>query len=241
MANVLKYDPKVYIPHITMAREFILPDVDVSKPKGKAAADRLLRQEYSRLRAIAQKRLERLSRSEFKNDVAYQRYQGRFRKLTEMRSMRQVAESLSDIASFLSLKTSTIKGAQETQRNILAGMHARGYTFVSEVNLREFGEFMDLLRAKLLDRIYDSERAYKVFEQARRLGMKWHGDLEKEFDFFYKNYEKMEDLRPLIRKEKTEIRQQTGKARMRSAEYYRHALENWKPERLSHDIQTSEI
>lgn len=237
MANVLKYDPNVYIPHITMAREFILPDVDTSTKKGKAAADRLLRQEYSRLRAIAVKRLERLSRSEFKNDMAYQRYKDRFLKLEEMKKHTskgdvydygKISKALSDVASFLSLKTSTITGAQARQRAVLEGLEKHGVKGVNAGNLREFGQFMDMLRSKLLDRIYDSERAYKVYTQARQLGMKWHGDLEKEFDYFYRNYKDMDKLHSMTDYEKKKIRAKTGKKRIKSSEYYREQLEEWK-------------
>lgn len=234
MPNVLKYDPKVYIPSITMARQFILPDVDVTTKKGKAEADRLLRQEYSRLRAIAVKRLERLSRSEFREDVAYQRYKDRFLKLSQMVKKNgdydyaRISKALSDVASFLSMQTSTIGGAKERQRKILASLERAGVGGINEGNLREFGKFMEILRSKLLDRIYDSERAYKVYTQARQLGMKWHGDLEKEFDYFYKNSDKMKNLHVMSDYEKKKIRAKTGKKRMKLSEYYREQLEDWK-------------
>lgn len=237
MAKVLRYDPMVYIPQITIARSTILPDVNTATAKGKAEADRLLRQEYSRLRAIAQKRLARLGASEFREDMPYQRYKDRLPTIAEMKAkagsryMSELAKALSDVASFVSMQTSTIAGARERQRKVLEGLEAHGVEGVTSGNLREFGKFMEILRSKLLDRIYDSKRAYQVYSQARRLGMKWHGDLEKEFDYFYKNVDKMKNLHKLTDKEKRDIRSRTGRRRMRASEYYREALEDWKLQR----------
>lgn len=218
--GIFNYDPNIYIPKIEVLRSLILPDVNTRTKKGRKEADRMIRAEYSRLRAIAVKRLERLSRSEFKGDMPYTRYKDRFIKLSEMKRPSDVAHLLSDVVSFLSMKSSTIKGAKEVQSNILAGLREHGVDFVDESNLRSFGDFMTMLRSKLLDRIYDSERAYKVWTQARKLGMKWHGDLEDEFDFFYNNSKTMQKLTKL--KDKTQL-----KRGQTLAKYYREKIENW--------------
>ena len=224
MASIYKYKPEVYVPSVTIMRALIAPDINVKTKKGEAEANRLIRAEYSRLRAIAVKRLERLSRSEFKSDMPYQRYKDRFLKLEEMTKKGgkydygKIARSLADVNQFLSLKSSTIKGAKQVRANILSGLREHGVDFVTEDNLKEFGDFMQLLRSKLLDRIYDSERAYKVWTQARKLGMKWHGDLEDEFDYFYHHSGSMKKLRKLTEAEKTE--KLKGK-------YYRDQLERW--------------
>lgn len=223
--SVFKYPSYVYIPKLSEARGLIVPDVDTRTKKGRAEADRLLRIEYSRLRAVAVKRLERLSRSEFKEDQPYQRYHNRFRKLSEMKRPGDVSRALADVYAFLSMKSSTIKGATEVRSNILQGLQEHGVSFVKSENLRDFGEFMELLRSKLLDRIYDSERAYKVYTQARKLGMKWHGDLEKEFDFFYHNSESMKKLRKMSdAKKKAKLNKETPTL----ASYYRKQLEKWR-------------
>lgn len=234
--SIYKYKPEVYVPSVTIMRALIAPDINVKTKKGEAEANRLIRAEYSRLRAIAVKRLERLSRSEFKSDMPYQRYKDRFLKLEEMTKKGgkydygKIARSLADVNQFLSLKSSTIKGAKQVRANILSGLREHGVDFVTEDNLKEFGDFMQLLRSKLLDRIYDSERAYKVYTQARKLGMKWHGDLEDEFDYFYHHSGSMKKLRKLSEAEKTE--KLKGKTNT-LAKYYRDQLERWSQGRLS--------
>ena len=226
MTKILRYDSLAYVPNLGLAREYIAPNIDIRTSEGKAAADRLIRQEYTRLRDIAVKRLQRLSQSEFKEDRPYQRYKDRFQYLSEYKSTAEIVKGLSELATFVSMETSTVRGAKAVRSRIIAGMESRGYTFVNKYNLKDFGEFMDLMRARLLDRLYDSERAFKVFEQARRLGIKWHGDLEKEFDFFYRNVEQMKGLKKLSSGEKKSIREAAGRVRMRSSEYYRKVLES---------------
>lgn len=224
MADLFKYEPYVYVPSVEIMRALIAPDINTRTKKGRAYADKLIRQEYSRLRAVAVKRLERLSRSEFKSDVPYQRYKDRFKYLSEYKRPSDVAKALADVNQFLSMKSSTIKGARTVKANVLAGLREHGVTFVNEDNLKSFGEFMQLLRSKLLDRIYDSERAYKVFTQARKLGMKWHGDLEDEFDYFYHHSASMKKLRKLTEDEKnTKLKGKTKTL----AKYYRKQLEDW--------------
>ena len=239
MPSLFHYKAEVYVPSVEIMRALIAPDINVRTKKGEAEANRLIRAEYSRLRAVAVKRLERLSRSEFKGDMPYQRYKDRFQKLEQMTRKTKsgevydygkIARALADVNQFLSLKSSTIKGAKQVRANIITGMKEHGYDFVSEANVKDFGDFMQLLRSKLLDRIYDSERAYKVFEQARKLGMKWHGDLEKEFDYFYHHSGSMKKLRKLTEAEKKE--KLHGKTNT-LAKYYRDQLERWTKGRSS--------
>lgn len=105
------------------------------------------RAEYSRLRSVAVRRLERLSRTEGARYSAYQMY-GRegFAPLPKNASPAEVGRALADVHHFLELKTSSISQIRESQRQALVTLQERGYTFVTKGNIREFGEFMEAAR-----------------------------------------------------------------------------------------------
>lgn len=105
------------------------------------------RAEYSRLRSVAVKRLERLSRTEGRQYSAYQMY-GRegFAPLPKNATPAEVGRALADVHHFLELKTSSISQIRESQRQALTTLRERGYTFVNKGNIREFGEFMEAAR-----------------------------------------------------------------------------------------------
>lgn len=105
------------------------------------------RAEYSRLRSVAVKRLERLSRTEGARYSAYQMYgKEGFAPLPRNATPAEVGRALADVHHFLELKTSSISQIREAQRQALATLQERGYTFVNKGNIREFGEFMEAAR-----------------------------------------------------------------------------------------------
>lgn len=105
------------------------------------------RAEYSRLRSVAVKRLERLSRTEGARYSAYQMYgKDGFAPLPRNATPAEVGRALADVHHFLELKTSSISQIREAQRQALETLQERGYTFVNKGNIREFGEFMEAAR-----------------------------------------------------------------------------------------------
>ena len=105
------------------------------------------RAEYSRLRSVAVKRLERLSRTEGARYSAYQMYgKEGFAPLPKNATPAEVGRALADVYHFLEMKTSSISQIRESQRQALRTLQERGYTFVNKSNIREFGEFMEAAR-----------------------------------------------------------------------------------------------
>ena len=105
------------------------------------------RAEYSRLRSVAVKRLERLSRTEGARYSAYQMYgQEGFAPLPKNATPAEVGRALADVHHFLELKTSSISQIRESQRLALATLRSHGYKFLNKSNIREFGEFMEAAR-----------------------------------------------------------------------------------------------
>ena len=153
------------------------------------------RAEYSRLRSVAVKRLERLSRTEGRQYSAYQMY-GRegFAPLPKNATPAEVGRALADVHHFLELKTSSISQIRESQRQALATLQERGYTFVNRANIREFGEFMEAARqakvvsanrggSPIIVELYETVKRLQIpVEEVKRNFVEWlakKAELEK--------------------------------------------------------------
>lgn len=152
MASKFEIDRSQYFPDV--ARSVTFPTV------------REARAEYSRLRKIAAKRLQRLSAAGYSNMATYQRYANAFSPLPKDLSESRVYKKLNEVAHFLSLKSSSVSGEREKLRSTIDTLHELGYDFIDESNIREFGQFMDLVRQYIGDNEFGSERAIKYFRDA---------------------------------------------------------------------------
>lgn len=153
MASRFSIDRSQYFPDV--ARSVTFPTV------------REARAEYSRLRKIAVKRLNRLAAAGYSDMATYQRYANAFSPLPKDLSESRVYKKLNEVAHFLSLKSSSVSGEREKLRSTIDTLHELGYDFVDESNIREFGQFMDSLRSYMGGKDLDySEQAIEVFRQA---------------------------------------------------------------------------
>lgn len=158
--------------------------------------ERELRAEYSRLRDIAHKRLNRLAASStYSSSQTYLRYRNSFPVLANVKkgSVAKLAMKLSDLEKFLSLETSTLTGAKATTKKIISGLQKRGYTSIkTEEDLRRFGRYMDFNRALKKGGKYDSDRVQEMMEATSDAGLT-PKDVEADFDFWMQNYDKISD------------------------------------------------
>lgn len=180
MAINYRYDPEVYIPAAVRYGYIELSEA---------------RAEYSRLRSVAVKRLERLSRTEGARYSAYQMYgKEGFAPLPKNATPAEVGRALADVYHFLEMKTSSISQIRESQRQALKTLQERGYSFVTKSNIKEFGEFMEAARqAKVVSanrggspvivELYETVKRLQLPpEEVRRNFTAWlakRGELEK--------------------------------------------------------------
>lgn len=128
-----------------------------------------LRKEYSTLRSIARKRLERLAPH---NTETYQRYAGSFPALKDVKSDKEVAMRLQVLEHFLNLQTSTISGQKKVDQKRLETLHERGWDFVNKSNLRQFGQYLQFLNSRFVN-IYSTfgygniEQGFQVYRELR--------------------------------------------------------------------------
>lgn len=123
---------------------------------------RLLRQEYTRMRDIAQKRLSRLRSAGF----TPREFKGGVPKLRDVRgNASQFARTMSDLYSFLKSPQSTVRGAADIRNRTLETLRDRGMSFVNESNLQQFGTFMELFRLSGAEKIFQYSDLGSAFKQ----------------------------------------------------------------------------
>lgn len=135
-------------------------------PEGaKQLTDRNLREEYSRLRSIAVKRLQRLGNSEWNDTDLYLRSKNKFKKLKDIKNERELRYLFSDLHYFLASPRSSVTGLDKIRRQSLDTLHEHGYKFVTKENFRKFGRFMEWAREHAQAYMYDSERVANTFNE----------------------------------------------------------------------------
>ena len=126
------------------------------------------RAEYARLRKIANRRLERLGASEFKNERAYKNWSSGFEALPPGIPERDIRKALFDVARYLNLKTSSISGARKAREKFVATMKKRGYGFINMANAEQFGDFMKEVKKHEEYSGYDSKRVVALYHTAKQ-------------------------------------------------------------------------
>lgn len=145
-----------------------------------------VRAEYSRLRSIARKRLNRLANSEFSGSQAYRMNRNLYVPLKDIKDGRTLYSKLTMLSRFIVAQQSTVTGQREIRDEIIAKLHKNNYTMVNESNFLDFLDFMEDFRARKLNKLYDSSRALELFDVAET---KNYDPLEvlKDFKKFMKN------------------------------------------------------
>lgn len=158
-----------------------------------------MRSEYSRLRKIANSRLEALGRSRFSGTQAYILNVGKYVTLDKIKSERDLMYRLQDLAKFVTAKSGSVSGQYEMRRNALESLRERGLHFVNEKNFELFGQFMEEARIRGYSRIYGSERVSELFGTASKKGISPE-ELFKDFGFWMQNKQNLEEM-PRIKNE----------------------------------------
>lgn len=153
-----------------------------------------VRKEYTRLRDISQKRLKRLKAAGYTDTEVYKRNYKHYPKLKNIKSHSELAQRLSDLSRFIASELSTVSGIKSREKKALETFKEHGYTFVSQDNLKEFGEFMEAYRDNLLDMEYDSGDAAELFHVAVKHNIEPE-KLKEDFEYWLENLETAKKLR----------------------------------------------
>ena len=124
-----------------------------------------LRKEYSRLRTIANKRIDRLLQSEFADTQAVAYNAGIYIPLKGVESESELRHLLSDVARFITSEQSTVTGQRDIiERNVQIWNDEKGFENINESNVRAWVEFLEYIQ-DMEGYVYELNTMNEVFEE----------------------------------------------------------------------------
>lgn len=208
---------------LTYSRDFYMPQKTIGMIKAGGKAEKAIREEYTRLRDISQKRLKRMAKDPiFSKSDTYLKNVENFPKLKDITSPEMLADKLADLSSYISQKTSTLTGAKEVMYKSLETLHANEYTFVTPENYLEFGKFMEEYRFQIQDEEYDSGDAAETYGVLEKHKIPVE-QIKNDFEYWIADRETLDKL---YRKAKS-----TGDASALKAQHERYLKEMAKREK----------
>lgn len=168
--------------------------------------DAEIRREYSRLRDIAQKRLQTLARNE-PNSYAYKKNVGEYPVLKEAGTEGAKA-LLPQLARFIAAKTGTVKGIREQRTQAIQTLQEHGYDFINQSNIRQFGEFMEAYRADKALQVVGSPTVVDLFGAAKERHMNIE-DIKEQFAMWLDALPELQQVPPIPDRKKRN--KETGK------------------------------
>ena len=171
-------------------------------------SEKEIRDEYRRLRNIANKRIERLGKAGYEQTQTYLRNVGSY-KAPSNYTPEELQYKLYQISKFITAKSSTVSGMRQIEKETIETLQEKGLGRIK--NLQEFGDFMSWARTKYKSSEFDSERAAEVFNEAKRRNIPIE-EIKKDYELYRDNYHQFTEL-PVYRK-----------AERRTGEWYRKAL-----------------
>lgn len=127
--------------------------------------ERALRKEYTRLRDIARKRLQRLGADpEGQAANLYRQFMGGFPTLKSMGNRRaDIERAMADLALFVRSGTTVASVREENRRKAkTAGFSTGGF---SPADWKSFGEWMEYAKASGILDVYDSDEIVQYYYQ----------------------------------------------------------------------------
>ena len=150
------------------------------------------RKEYARLRRLANKRLAALERAGLGEAKVLRGFLAEFASLRGA-SERTVRNALEDVAHFVSLKTTTVRGIQAAQKKAIATMQSHGYDWINKSNIESFGRFMEAAKQHTYNKkAFDSERAAAYYKDYEEMILERQENMEDMMD----DWEDLEDYEP---------------------------------------------
>ena len=189
--------------------------------------DAEIRREYSRLRDIAQKRLQRLARNE-PGSYAYKKNVGQYPVLKDV-GTEGARELLPRLARFIGAKTGTVQGIREQRNKALETLREHGYTFINKGNIKQFGEFMEAYRADKALQVVGSPTAVELFEAAKERHMNVE-EIKNEFAMWLSALPELQAIPPLPDRKKLNKKTRKMETVKASADDYQREVNKLRKE-----------
>lgn len=188
---------------------FNLPDAAYT-PMGisylHAASERDARREYSRLRSIARKRVERIqASSDFSKSRVAQRS---WKPVKYLSGIEELERGLADLKYFLKSPTTLKELRLNRTALIIQKLRDRNFNIAAE-NVKQFGEFMDWARSLVIGSLASSDEAADLYEQATARGIRVDS-LKRDFELWLKKRDELEGIPMSEGLSSREIRKRLG-------------------------------
>lgn len=156
----------------------------------KAATEREARAEYSRLRSIARKRVERIASSkDFSKSLLAKR---KWKPLREMVDIGDLERGLADLRYFLQRPTTLKELRSDRTKKIRETLAAHGFEVAAE-EIAAFGDFMEWARSSFIGLLYASDQIADLYQAARVRGLRVD-DLKRDFGLWMDKRRDLEDM-----------------------------------------------
>lgn len=165
----LRYPVEAYVPSVVMMSKYMTEKQMIS--------------EYSRLRSIARKRLERFVGTEWVDTQQYRMNAERYKPVKEIKNKTELVALLSDVSRFVTARTGSVSGLQAQRRQSIQSLYEHGYTFVNRKNFKQFADFMEDWRTWDRNRLYDSARVANLYHEAKKKQIP-PDQLKRDFEFW---------------------------------------------------------
>lgn len=149
-------------------------------------SEKELRREYSRLRSVARKRLERFQGSEFENSNVYLYNKGKYVPLSLVSNKGELVHLLSDVARFLTAEAGSVSGQRAIRDKAIATWQEKGYTWLNKSNYAAFARFLEFSR-EFVGQPY-MEKAAELFRRADDQGVSVE-QIKSNFEWYWKNFD----------------------------------------------------
>ena len=151
--------------------KYSVPALESVYRRGNKTDWKEIRAEYSRMRDAAQKRLQRLDKSEFSESKAALMHPFGFPKLKEI-DERDLPKAMNELFRFLRAGTSTVYGQREAKEKTIekfnkAGFYKEGFDLHDPENFKNFISVME--RVRKLKITYGSDYAREFTEMVMKL------------------------------------------------------------------------
>jgi hypothetical protein len=188
-------------------KNYKYPDEYYTPEGAKNLSNKELRKEYSRLRSIARKRLERFEGTEWTDTQVYKMNAGVYRPIDEIKSERELRHLLSDVSRFVMSDTGSVSGLEKQRKTAVKTLRERGYDFINKDNFRQFADFMEYARVANLNRLYDSKRIAEYFNEVAVKRKMSRDELYKNFRSWSKKQKKIKKIQNVNPRNSTQYRQ----------------------------------
>ena len=122
-----------------------------------------IKKEYTRLRDILNKRIQRINKSDFAGQGIAGQFPKGLPKLADI-APEDLPYLLQQAATALNSRSGSLKGLQMRQNETVKSLRERGYTNIDDSNIRQFASFMDEARDRGLEKIYGSDTIATMYD-----------------------------------------------------------------------------